>query len=187
MKPWATWTAEVTPQQRLPPHTRQTSVVKGWRSCGQARTPWSSPPQEPCRCQSVCGTPTCRRRDVSRGQLRVCGKRAKSSSGGRCCRGVCDLRARDFLGGFRTSPTVGFEATSSGPWMSVLGWVPPTAAVGYDVAQLGGQLSGDEIAHPTGTGRPIPDIDLLNRVAEERPHNRSGQPPNSWIYRLWET
>jgi hypothetical protein len=31
----------------------------------------------------------------------------------------------------------------------------PTADVGYPVAQLGGQLSGGEIAPPTGAGRPV--------------------------------
>ena len=39
-----------------------------------------------------------------------------------------------------------------------LGRVLPTADVGYAVAQLGGQLSGGEIARPTGAGRPCPDI-----------------------------
>ena len=38
--------------------------------------------------------------------------------------------------------------------MSVQGRPLPTADVGYPVAQLGGQLSGGEIAHPTSAGRP---------------------------------
>ena len=37
-------------------------------------------------------------------------------------------------------------------------WDPngqPTADVGYAVAQLKGRLSGGEIAHPSGAGRPV--------------------------------
>jgi len=36
-----------------------------------------------------------------------------------------------------------------------MGRVLPTVAVGYAVAQLGGRLSGGEIARPTGAGRPV--------------------------------
>jgi hypothetical protein len=39
---------------------------------------------------------------------------------------------------------------------SRMGRLLPTAGVGCPVAQLGGLLSGDEIARPTGAGRPKP-------------------------------
>jgi hypothetical protein len=42
--------------------------------------------------------------------------------------------------------------------MSLMGRLLPTADVGSPVAQLEGQLSGGEIARPTGAGRPDADI-----------------------------
>ena len=42
--------------------------------------------------------------------------------------------------------------------MTAAGRPPPTADVGYPVAQVGGQLSGCELAQPTGAGRPGADI-----------------------------
>lgn len=39
--------------------------------------------------------------------------------------------------------------------MSLRGRPLPTADVGYPVDQLGSQLSGGELARPTGAGRPI--------------------------------
>jgi hypothetical protein len=50
--------------------------------------------------------------------------------------------------------TGSFAATRSGRRMSPMGRVLPTASVGYAVAQLEGQLSGGEITHPIGAGRP---------------------------------
>jgi hypothetical protein len=41
----------------------------------------------------------------------------------------------------------------------------PTVDVGYPVAQLGGPLSGGELARPTGACRPTSDIRHLNQVA----------------------
>ena len=51
-------------------------------------------------------------------------------------------------------PTGRFEASSSGQRMTLMGRPLPTADGGCPVAQLGGQLSGGEIARPTGAGRP---------------------------------
>ena len=42
--------------------------------------------------------------------------------------------------------------------VSPMGRSLPTAGVGSPVAQLGGQLSGGEIAHPAVAGRPTPDL-----------------------------
>jgi hypothetical protein len=44
----------------------------------------------------------------------------------------------------------------------------PTADVGYPVAQLGGQLSGGEIARRTGAGRPRADLSVDEINARER-------------------
>jgi hypothetical protein len=46
-----------------------------------------------------------------------------------------------------------------------LGRVLPTAEVSYPVAQLGGQLSGGEIARPTGAGRPKVDVAVAELAA----------------------
>ena len=48
----------------------------------------------------------------------------------------------------------GYRAVNRATHRTALGRVLPAAAVGYAVAQLGGQLFGPEIAHPTGAGRP---------------------------------
>lgn len=45
----------------------------------------------------------------------------------------------------------------------------PTGDVGYPVAQLGGQLSGGELARPTGAGRPIPGIPLAKSLTAKQP------------------
>jgi hypothetical protein len=45
----------------------------------------------------------------------------------------------------------------------------PTADVGYPVAQLGGQLTGGEIARPTGASRPLCDIRLIELAAPKPP------------------
>jgi len=45
-------------------------------------------------------------------------------------------------------------------WVSLKGRVLPTADVSYAAAQLGGQLSGGEIAHPTGAGRPSVEVQV---------------------------
>ena len=47
-----------------------------------------------------------------------------------------------------------FGATGSRQRMSLKGRPLPTADVGSPVAQLGGHLSGGELARPTGAGRP---------------------------------
>jgi hypothetical protein len=52
---------------------------------------------------------------------------------------------------------------------AAMGRVLPTAAVGYAVAQLGGQLSGGEIAHPTGAGRPKPEVRIAQFRAPKLP------------------
>ena len=49
-----------------------------------------------------------------------------------------------------------FGATGSGLRMSLMGRPLPAGNVSYPVAQVGGQLSGGEIAKPTGAGRPNP-------------------------------
>jgi hypothetical protein len=46
----------------------------------------------------------------------------------------------------------------------------PTADVGCPVAQLGGQLSGSEIARPAVADRPIP----VRRLAPKLPDGRPG-------------
>jgi len=45
----------------------------------------------------------------------------------------------------------------------------PTTNVGFPVDQPEGQLSGGELARPTGAGRPISDIHGLELVAPKRP------------------
>jgi hypothetical protein len=71
---------------------------------------------------------------------------------------------REFAGGFRKE----LRADQ--------GRVLPTADVGYAVAQLGGQLSGCEIAHPTGAGRPkaVPR-DCRLRTLDLRQKSRHGR------------
>jgi hypothetical protein len=56
---------------------------------------------------------------------------------------------------------------------------PPTTDVGYTVAQLGGQVSGDETARPTGAGDPQPpstgSVERLgtgHSIAQARPRRR---------------
>jgi hypothetical protein len=53
--------------------------------------------------------------------------------------------------------------------MSPKGRPLPTADVGYPVAQLGSQLSGREVAGPTGVGRPGGDIRCRNLTAAKLP------------------
>ena len=48
----------------------------------------------------------------------------------------------------------GSAASGSTPGTAAEGRPLPTAGVGDPVAELGGQLSGGEIARPTGAGRP---------------------------------
>jgi hypothetical protein len=48
------------------------------------------------------------------------------------------------------------------------GRVLPTADVGYAVAQLGGQLSGGEIANPADAGRPTAELRGLDLQAANR-------------------
>ena len=59
------------------------------------------------------------------------------------------------------------------PRRTAEGRVLPTPAVGYAVAQLGGQLSGREFAHPTGAGRPFSDIDSSELYASKQSIGRS--------------
>jgi hypothetical protein len=54
----------------------------------------------------------------------------------------------------------------------------PTADVGYPVAQLGGRLSGGEIARPTGAGRPKP----ARRVAPKQPDGE----PSLFLFGFYE-
>jgi len=56
--------------------------------------------------------------------------------------------------------SVGFAALEVDFRTSLEGRLLPTADVGYPVAQLGGQLSGGEIARTTGAGRPVPAVRL---------------------------
>ncbi len=44
----------------------------------------------------------------------------------------------------------------------------PTADVGYAVTQVWGQLSGGEIARPTGAGRPNAEIAVMTRPPDSR-------------------
>jgi Enoyl-CoA hydratase/isomerase len=55
---------------------------------------------------------------------------------------------------WRTSDRFGVEGSAA------MGRVLPTADVGYAVGQLGSQLCGREISHPTGAGRPTSDLPL---------------------------
>ena len=59
------------------------------------------------------------------------------------------------FGGGGKNTTGRFGAMSSAQRMLLMGRPLPTADVGYPVAQLGGQLSGSELARPTGAGRPV--------------------------------
>lgn len=52
--------------------------------------------------------------------------------------------------------------------MSVSGRVLPTADVGYAVAQLGGQLSGGEIANLADAGRSIAVLDRKRLATRQR-------------------
>jgi hypothetical protein len=52
--------------------------------------------------------------------------------------------------------------------MSAVGLTLPTADVGYPVAQLWGQLSGGEIARPTGAGRPVA-VPRVSRLGSAKP------------------
>ena len=45
----------------------------------------------------------------------------------------------------------------------------PTADVGSPVAQLGGQLSGGEIAHPAVAGRPTVDVAVTDLASGNLP------------------
>jgi hypothetical protein len=53
--------------------------------------------------------------------------------------------------------------------MSLKGRPLPTTDVGYPFAQLGGQLSGGEIAPPTGAGRPVAVLRGARFGATNRP------------------
>ena len=55
----------------------------------------------------------------------------------------------------------------------------PLAAVdgSYPVAQVGGQLSGGELARPTSAGRPISDIRCPKLVAPKQPVVSVPRPP----------
>jgi hypothetical protein len=52
--------------------------------------------------------------------------------------------------------------------MSLKGRPLPTADVGSPVAQLGGHLSGGELARPTGAGRPVAVSQLLEMVTAKQ-------------------
>jgi hypothetical protein len=56
--------------------------------------------------------------------------------------------------GLHTGLAGSSAATRSRQRMSLQGRPLPTADVGYPVAQVGSQLSGGEIARPTGVSRP---------------------------------
>lgn len=71
--------------------------------------------------------------------------------------------------------TGGFGAVSSGERMSFQGRPLPTVEVGYPAAQLGGQLSGGEIARPTGAGRPTAAGGALEMLAA-KPTLASARP-----------
>jgi len=58
-----------------------------------------------------------------------------------------------------------------------MGRVLPTADVVYAVAQLGGQLSGGEIAYMTGAGRPKAAADTIDsecwKLSFDTPNDRA--------------
>jgi len=49
----------------------------------------------------------------------------------------------------------------------------PSVDVSYPVAQVGGQLSGVEIARPTGASRPTADLEPVDLAATELPFDNS--------------
>jgi hypothetical protein len=70
----------------------------------------------------------------------------------------------------RSHPTDGrFAASTSKLCMSLMGRQLPTADVGYPVAQLGGPLSGGEIARPTGACRPTAAVQCFDPASWEPP------------------
>ena len=80
---------------------------------------------------------------------------------------------RDHLQVCRFGLTGRFRATNSRARMSVQGRPLPAVGVSYPVAQVAGQLSGGQIARPTGASRPRP----AGRVAPKRPDS---EPPSYW-------
>ena len=54
--------------------------------------------------------------------------------------------------------------------MTAVGRPPPAVDVGYPVAQVEGQLSGGEIARPTGAGRPKPARQPSPKLTNARTH-----------------
>jgi hypothetical protein len=120
-------------------------------------------------CASLCGGPF---------WAPVCGcfRRALDQTG--CQEAAC--RQRRLLAGCRWSQTAlswtrkaksrGWASGSFGEVRPArLGRLLPTADVGCPVAQLGGLLSGDEIARPTGAGRPHAAIQRLGLTSAKLP------------------
>ena len=97
------------------------------------------------------------------------------------CAGVVPATAPGYDG-----PTAGrFGGRRTG-----LGRVLPTAEVGYAGAQLGGWLSGGEIAHRTGAGRPEATIHQTSSASAPyfaadagSPKTRSNAHVNAMAYR----
>lgn len=78
-------------------------------------------------------------------------------------------------------PNGAFMATRFRDGMSQMGRPLPTADVGYLVARVGGQLSGGEIARPTGAGRPIAAGQHSNRDGPCAAPDIDGRLPNDLL------